>query len=854
MITPADVRRARVLVVDDQPVNVQLLEYLLKTTGYENVHSTTDPRQVVALHLKHRFDLIILDLHMPHMDGFQVMEALKPLESESWLPVLVVTAEPDKKLAALEAGARDFIGKPLDTVEVMTRIRNLLEVRLMHRESREHGANLERTVRERTAALERFRRAMDATTDGIFLIDAASLALVDVSDGACRMLGFSREALLRIDPVALGLTTADQLQRHLATNGAAHESDIAETELLRAGGEGAVPVEISWQWQEAGSSKLLIAVARDISERIHAQQRLKHLASYDALTGLPNRTLFFQNLREAIELAQDKAWRVAVLFITLDRFKIVNDSLGPALGDELLRQFSNRLVRVMDLRDSVGRLGGDEFAVVLNMTREQEQEPVRVANEIRESLRTPFDLNGQKAVLTASIGIAMYPDDALEPGTLVKYADTAMVRAKEAGRDGYRFFTAGMNVQVLARLDLELALRGALEGGQFVLHYQPKLELNTGRVSGVEALLRWNRPGHGLVYPAEFVPVLEETGMVVRIGDWIVDEACRQIAEWNAQGVREVRVAVNVSSRQFVEGDLEGVVRGAIERHGIEPGMLELELTESALMTNAERTIEVLERLKALGIRIAIDDFGTGYSSLAYLKRFPIDKLKIDIAFVRDIVNNPDDAAIALAIISMAHSLHMQVIAEGVETRAQMAYLRRNRCDEIQGFHFSRALAPGQLAQLVRKNREAPDMPAADDSNVQTILVVDDDVDTLSALHRLFRRDNYRVLTASAPAEAFELLALYRVQVVMCDQRMPVMSGTEFLSKVKEMYPDTMRIILSGYTGVQTVLDSINRGAIYKFYTKPWVDAELRDNVRLAFRQYWMEHGPYDDRKVPRTG
>jgi diguanylate cyclase (GGDEF)-like protein/PAS domain S-box-containing protein len=854
MITQAEVRRARVLVVDDQPVNVQLLEYLLKTTGYENVHSTTDPRQVVSLHLKFRFDLIILDLHMPHMDGFQVMEALKPLESESWLPVLVVTAEPDKKLAALEAGARDFIGKPLDTVEVMTRIRNLLEVRLMHRESREYGTRLERTVRERTAALGRFRSAMDATTDGIFLIDAGSLALVDVSDGACRMLGFSREALMRIDPVALGLTTKAQLERHLATNGAAHEADIAETELLRAGGEGAVPVEISWQWQEAGTSKLLIAVARDISERIQAQQRLRHLASFDALTGLPNRTLFFQNLRESIELAQDKSWRVAVLFITLDRFKIVNDSLGPALGDELLRQFSNRLVRVREQRDSVGRLGGDEFAVTLSMTREQQEEAAHVANEIREALRAPFDLDGQQAVLTASIGIAMYPDDAVEPEVLVKYADTAMVRAREAGRDGYRFFTAGMNVQVLARLDLEVALRGALDGGQFVLHYQPKLELSTGRICGVEALLRWSRPGHGLVYPAEFVPVLEETGMVVRIGEWIIDEACRQIAEWQAQGVRDLRVAVNVSSRQFVEGDLEGVVRAAIERHGTEPGMLELELTESALMTNAERTIEVLERLKRLGIRIAIDDFGTGYSSLAYLKRFPIDKLKIDIAFVRDIVTNPDDAAIALAIISMARSLHMQVIAEGVETRAQMAYLRRHRCDEIQGFHFSRALPAAQLAQLVRKNRETPDWPALDDSKIQTILVVDDDVDTLSALHRLLRRDNYRVLTAAAPDEAFELLALYRVQVVMCDQRMPVMSGTEFLSKVKEMYPDTMRIILSGHTGVKTVLESINRGSIYKFYTKPWNDAELRDNVRLAFRHYWLEHGPYDDRKVPRTG
>ncbi len=595
MISLSDIRRARILVVDDEPVNVQLLEYLLKTTGYENVSATCDPRQVVSMHLKHRFDLIILDLHMPAMDGFDVMEALKPLESDSWLPVLVVTAEPDKKLAALEAGARDFIGKPFDTVEVMTRIRNLLEVRLLHRESQDYGVQLEREVRERTAELARFRGAMDATPDAIFLIDTASMAMVDVSDGACRMLGFSREALLRIDPVALGLATRQLLERHLAADALAHggaltaapgadgegdkpefgalPGDIVETELLRAGGQGAVPVEISWKLQDLGKSRMLIAVARDISERLHAQERLRHMASYDALTGLPNRTLFFQNLRDAIELARDKNWRVAVLCITLDRFKIINDSLGTSRGDELLRQFSTRLVRVVRLRDTAGRLGGDEFALILTMTRDQ-QEAVNVANEIRESLRAPFDLHGQQAALTASIGIAMYPEDSTEPGTLIKYADTAMVRAKEAGRDGYRFFTAGMNVQVLARLDLELALRSALEDKQFVLYYQPKLELNTGRISGVEALLRWNRPGFGLVYPAEFVPLMEETGLVVRVGEWIVDEACRQIAAWNASGVRDVRVAVNVSSRQFVEGDLESVIRAALDRHGVEPGML----------------------------------------------------------------------------------------------------------------------------------------------------------------------------------------------------------------------------------------------------------------------------------------
>jgi diguanylate cyclase (GGDEF)-like protein/PAS domain S-box-containing protein len=843
-----DIQRARILIVDDQRVNVQLLEYLLATTGYTQVSSTTDPRQVAALHAEQRYDLIILDLHMPGMSGFEVMEALKPLETEAYLPVLVVTAEPDKKLAALEAGARDFVGKPFDPVEVLTRIRNMLEVRLLHRAATNYGALLEQTVRERTAELQRFRSAMDATADAIFLIDTASMAAVDVSEGACRMLGHTRTELLQRDPVALGLATSRaELERHAEPRrDAGREPELVETELARAGSQGAVPVEIDWQVQAMGGARMLIAVARDISERLLAQQHAKHLASYDSLTGLPNRTLFYQTLHEAIELAHDKAWRIVVLFIGLDRFKIINDSLGTALGDELLHQFSNRLVQCVRIRDTVGRLGGDEFALILTMTRNQ-QDAVNVVNEVREALRAPFDLHGQQAALTASIGIAMYPDDATDPEILVKYADTAMERAKAAGRDGYRFFTAGMNVQVLARLDLELALRSALERDEFLLYYQPKMDVHTGRISGVEALLRWHRPGYGMVFPSEFVPVMEDTGLIVRVGAWVIDAACRQIAQWSAAGVREMRVAVNVSSRQFVEGDLEGEIRRALERHRVEPGLLELELTESALMSNAEHTIKVLGNLKRLGISIAIDDFGTGYSSLAYLKRFPIDKLKIDIAFVRDVTTNPDDAAIAVAVIGMAHSLHMRVIAEGVESPAQLAYLRRNRCDEIQGFHFSRPLPAPELAQMVLANRARPSEPVPANASRQTLLLVDDDVNVLAALHRLFRRDNYNILTAASPAEGFEMLALHPVQVIVCDQRMPGMSGTEFLSKVKEMYPQTIRIILSGYTGLEAVLDSINRGAIYRFYTKPWDDTQLRDNVRLAFHHYWLVNGPKDD-------
>ncbi|CAN7581383.1 EAL domain-containing protein [Pseudoduganella sp. LjRoot289] len=862
MITPSDILNAKILIVDDQAVNVQLLEYLLTTTGYLSVSSTTDPRVVAPWHEQHNYDLIILDLHMPGMSGFDVMNALKPLEAEAYLPVLVVTAQPDQKLPALEAGARDFVSKPFDPVEVLTRIRNMLEVRLMHREARNYGTLLEQTVRERTAELQRFRSAMDATADAIFLIDSGTLALVDLNDGACRMLGYGREQLLALEsaPARIGLGTEEDLRAHCAAALSAESAadraaagarapELLEMELTRQD-LAAVPVELYWQLQHGRGDSAgpqtphptLICVARDISERRLAQERLQHMARYDSLTGLPNRSLFFQTLAESIELAHDKEWRIVVLFIALDRFKNINDSLGPAAGDELLRQFSNRLVQCVRIRDTVGRLGGDEFALILTMTRNQ-QDAVLVANEVREALRAPFDLEGHPAALTASIGIAMYPDDATEPETLVKYADTAMERAKQAGRDGYRFFTAGMNVQVLARLDLELALRRALDENELLLYYQPKVNLTTGRISGAEALLRWQRPGYGLVFPAEFVPVLEDTGLIVRVGAWIIDAACRQIAAWGRSMVGPVTVAVNVSSRQFVEGDLEGEVRLALERHKVPPELLELELTETALMSNAERTIGVLGRLKELGVKCSIDDFGTGYSSLAYLQRFPIDKLKIDIAFVRDITTNPNDAAIALAIISMAHSLKLRVIAEGVETRPQLEYLRRNRCDEIQGYFFSRPIPPDEMGQMVEGGRCLPPDPNQAAEPPQTLLIVDDDVNVLSSLHRLFRRDGYRILTAATPAEGFELLALYPVQVIVCDQRMPIMSGTEFLSKVKEMYPDTIRIILSGYTGLEAVLDSINRGAIYRFYTKPWDDIQLRDNIRLAFHHYWLMHG-----------
>ena len=451
------------------------------------------------------------------------------------------------------------------------------------------------------------------------------------------------------------------------------------------------------------SVKHALAESQLRSKQRQAEIRLYHLAHYDALTTLPNRTLFYETLAKTLVQATSHGWQVAVMFIDLDHFKNVNDTLGHAFGDELLVQFSERLIQCVRVRDTIGRLGGDEFALILVMQHGQKS-AILVANKIREALNPPFILKGHEVTVTASIGITVYPEDATDAETLIKYADTAMYRAKHVGRDTYRFFTPQMNTEVLARLEMETALRKAIEKEEFVLYYQPKVQLNDGSISGLEALIRWDRPGHGLVSPAEFIPVLEETGLIVRVGSWVIAEACKQIAIWARSSI-VIQISVNVSGRQFIEGDLEEDVIKALSDNDIPANLLELELTESSLMMNVEHSLSCMENLKDLGVKISIDDFGTGYSSLAYLRRFPIDKLKIDIAFIRDITTNSDDAAIALTIIQMAHSLKLEVVAEGVETIEQLRFLKDKNCDHIQGYYFSRPLPVVEMDKMLREEK-----------------------------------------------------------------------------------------------------------------------------------------------------
>ncbi len=438
-------------------------------------------------------------------------------------------------------------------------------------------------------------------------------------------------------------------------------------------------------------------------ERKRYQVQLEHQANYDALTGLPNRNLLHDRLRQAV-YSQRSPRSIAVVFMDLDHFKFVNDSLGHSTGDLLLKAMAERLRTVLREGDTVGRVGGDEFVLILN-DQSNEEIIYRAMQRITAKVCEPITIEGKELYVSCSAGISIYPQDGRDVDTLLKNADAAMYRAKDHGRSNFQFYTSEMNERVNERLALENALRRALERNELALHYQQKVNLKTGQICGAEALVRWLHPEWGLVRPARFIPLAEETGLIVSIGEWVLREACRQTRAWLDEGLEPGTVSVNLSVRQFRQEGLVRTVSRILEETGLEPSRLERELTESMVMHNVDAAIAILQGLKQLGVRLSVDDFGTGYSSLSYLKDLPIDTLKIDRSFVRDIGagEEADEGVLAQAIISLAHALHLKVIAEGVETDPQMRFLRRHQCDEVQGFFHGEPVAPEQHARLLMR-------------------------------------------------------------------------------------------------------------------------------------------------------
>ncbi|MEO7935799.1 MAG: EAL domain-containing protein [Dokdonella sp.] len=582
---------------------------------------------------------------------------------------------------------------------------------------------------------------------------------------------------------------------------------------------------------------LLEWIAKDLSYAlgsIENSRKLQHLTYFDALTGLANANLFRDRLGQMIFSAQESGRKVCVVVFDLENFTEINDTFGRALGDELLRAVANRLRDAFTEPCTLGRIGADTFA--LASPSDNELIASKLSQQITNVMSLPFCIGGQNLVLLAHAGIALFPDDSEDDHSVFRHAESALKLGKAAGQH-HSYFSAAMNDRIVQRMALETELRSAIANEQFILHFQPRLDMISGEIVAAEALIRWQHPEKGLLEPSSFIALAEETGLIVAIGAWVIDRIGAQQAEWIAAGIPVVPIAANVSSVQLEHSGLIATVSNALKKHSLSAEQLHLELRESAVMRDAVAAEEVLSGLRKLGISLALDDFGTGYSSLAYLKRLPFSRVKIDRKFVTDITHNAEDSAIALAVIAIAHRMGLRVVAEGVETESQFNYLLGHGCDEMQGYYFSPAVTVDAFASFLRSGKRL-NREASEDETRPSILVVDDEPGIRAALSRVFRRDGYRVLSASSGSAALELLALHSVQVVISDQRMPEMSGTEFLSIVKDLYPDTMRIILSGYTDLTVVTDSVNRGSVFRFLTKPWDDEMLREQVRDAFRRY----------------
>ncbi|MGN2409898.1 EAL domain-containing protein [Pseudomonas syringae] len=539
------------------------------------------------------------------------------------------------------------------------------------------------------------------STSAILITDPAGY-IVQANEAFTRVSGY--EVAQVVDQLPSMLTVEAEQEAHLRyiiRQLSGRGTWEGEVRLKRRNGEHYPAwVGITAVVDDEGDLASYVCFFSDISERKASEDRIHRLAYYDALTHLPNRTLFQDRLYSALQQAErQQAW-VGLMFLDLDRFKPINDSLGHAAGDRMLQEMATRLLACVDADDTVARMGGDEFTLLLQQggTREEAMNrAIQVAERILTSLVTPFVLEGREFFVTASIGIALSPQDGKELSQLMKNADTAMYHAKECGKNNFQFYQANMNATALERLELESDLRHALEQQEFTLYYQPQFSGDGKRLTGAEALLRWRHPRRGLVPPNEFIPVLEELGLVVEVGDWVLTEACRQLKHWHQARVRVPKVSVNISARQFSDGQLGKRIATILEQTGLSPACLELELTESILMREVNEAMQILDGLKNLGLSIAVDDFGTGYSSLNYLKQFPIDVLKIDRTFVDGLPSGEQDAQIARAIIAMAHSLNLSVIAEGVETHEQLEFLREHGCDEVQGYLFGRPMPPRQF-------------------------------------------------------------------------------------------------------------------------------------------------------------
>lgn len=706
---------ALICILDDRVTNRNIFAKLAATIEPDvDVRAFGAPLVALEWMADNTPDLVVTDFKMPEIDGAEFTRRFRQLPGCADVPVVVLTVyeELSFRLRALEAGATDFLQSPVDHHEFLTRARNLLKMRRQQLVIASRALSLENELR--TSEQSRAQALRDSTERLAQVIDTVP-AMISATDrqGRCIFVNAHQASVKGVEPAALlGRTAVDlfgeeQGQRSAALDRLICESGSAvpsfEEEVAVVGGEIRYVLTTKAPLRDAdGAVVAVLTTSLDITDRRMAERHLRHLAHHDTLTDLPNRVLLQERVRHEIAQSRRTDRKFALHLFDLDRFKGINDVLGHHFGDRLLRAVADRLRATVRESDTVARLGGDEFAILQSNVSGPE-DAAELARRIREALSAPFRFDGQEVTTSASIGIALFPDNGFDFDDLLKNADLAMYRAKAEGRDGFRAFAADMDTSARAITVLESDLRRALARNEFELHYQPQVALSSGLIVGAEALIRWRRENGDLVAPGEFLPRAEENGLIVPINNWVLREACRQAAAWSAAGLPRLRVAVNLSGVQFLKSDVEGLVMEALAESGLPADRLELELTETILLQDTGAVVRQLEALRAQGVTFSIDDFGTGYSSLAYVKHFPVDRLKIDKSFIANLKNDANDAAIVRAIVNLGHSLDLDVIAEGVETAAQLAHLRAEGCDEVQGFYFGRPMLSDVFVDLVRR-------------------------------------------------------------------------------------------------------------------------------------------------------
>jgi len=820
-------KKTVILIIDDDPNLRKTFADILQSKGYESL-TAGDGAEGPSVLQKNAVDLVLLALEVPDISGLDLLSRIRSDHPATAVIILTGNATADSAMEAIDRGAFSCMKKPYETDLMMIQIRSIIE------KQRADAARRESEVK--------FRGLLEAARDGMVIVNDQQEILM-VNKQFEEMFGYDLSEVIGRN---LEIIVPPRFSHHqnydreyFLSLGETLMGQDGEFYALRKDGS-EFPMELNLSPLETLDGFIIFAAIRDVSERKRYEAQLNYLSNHDKVTELPNRILLGDRLSQALLNADRHRRLVAVLFLDLDNFKLINDSLSHDRGDRLLKIIAERLTTSVRAGDTVARQESDNFVIVLPDLVESE-DAFLVAQKIQIVVNQPVEIDTRIFEVSCCIGISVHPKDGKEVKALLENAELALAHAKKQGPKSLQFFTNELNNKVVPSTTMEICLRRAMENDELSVHYQPQLDLISGRITGVEALLRWQNLELGSIPPSQFIPLAEETGLIIPIGEWVLRTAARQSRKWQDAGLPPLTMAVNLSPRQFWYPGISRTITEVLHDSGLEPHQLEIEITESMIMQDVENAIAMMKELKRLGVQISIDDFGTGYSSLSYLKRFPFDKLKIDISFVREVTSDPGSAAIAKTIIAMAHNLNLRVIAEGVETEGQLSSLRTHGCDEMQGFYFSRPLPPDKIEQMLREERRLTFPREGSTHPERTLLLVDDETLVITAMERILSDEGYQVLSTTEANLGFELLATNRVGVVLCDIRMPEMSGIEFFNRVRRLHPKTIRIAMSGYADMAMVADSINKGSIYKFLTKPVDNKTLRHILKRAFRDFESE-------------